>query len=100
MKKEAKGARQKTESFEEALERLEEIVQKMEGGDLALEDSLRLFEEGVRLTRVCSRKLDEAEKKIAILTKDETGEGVKVEAIDPDLFQQKIDHGEGEGEIG
>jgi len=99
MKKEARGGRKKPESFEDALKRLEEIVQRMESGDLALEDSLGLFEEGVRLTRVCSQRLDEAEKKIELLTRDEKG-GVKAEPVDPDLFEQKISHAEGEGEVG
>ena len=99
MKKEGRGGRKKPESFEDALKRLEEIVQRMEGGDLALEDSLGLFEEGVRLTRVCSQRLDEAEKKIELLTRDEKG-GVKAEPVDPDLFEQKISHAEGEGEVG
>jgi len=99
MKKEGRGGRKKPESFEDALKRLEEIVQRMEGGDLALEDSLGLFEEGVRLTRVCSQRLDEAEKKIELLTRDEKG-GVKAELVDPDLFEQKISHAEGEGEVG
>ncbi len=99
MKKEGRGGRKKPESFEDALKRLEEIVQRMESGDLALEDSLGLFEEGVRLTRVCSQRLDEAEKKIELLTRDEKG-GVKAESVDPDLFEQKISHAEGEGETG
>jgi len=99
MKKEGKGGRKKPESFEEALKGLEEIVQRMESGDLALEDSLGLFEEGVRLTRVCSQRLDEAEKKIELLTRDEKG-GVKAEPADPDLFEQTNSHAEGEGEIG
>jgi len=99
MKKEGRGGRKKPESFEDALKRLEGIVQRMESGDLALEDSLGLFEEGVRLTRVCSQRLGEAEKKIELLTRDEKG-GVKAEPVDPDLFEQKISHAEGEGEIG
>ena len=99
MKKEGKGGRKKPESFEDALKRLEEIVQRMESGDLALEDSLGLFEEGVRLTRVCSQRLDEAEKKIELLTRDEKG-GVKAEPAGPDFFEQKISDAEGEGEIG
>ena len=99
MKKEGRGGRKKPESFEDALKRLEEIVQRMESGDLALEDSLGLFEEGVRLTRVCSQRLDEAEKKIELLTQDDKG-GVKTEPVDPDLFEQKISHAEGEGEAG
>lgn len=50
--------------FEKKLNRLEEIVQKMEKGDLALDDSLKLFEEGVRLSRECQVRLTEAEEKV------------------------------------
>ena len=48
--------------FETALARLEEIVRKLETGELPLEQSLRLFEEGVKLSRLCNRQLDEAER--------------------------------------
>jgi len=61
------------EKFEEALSRLEGIVSQLEGGDLDLEESLRLFEEGIRLSYFCGQKLDEAEKKIEILLKDREG---------------------------
>ena len=53
--------------FEKKLSRLEEIVQKMEKGDLALEDSLKLFEEGVKLSRECHSRLNEAESKVKLL---------------------------------
>lgn len=53
--------------FEKKLRRLEEIVVKMERGDLALEDSLKLFEEGVKLSRECHVQLNEAEAKVKIL---------------------------------
>ncbi len=53
--------------FEKKLTRLEEIVQKMEKGDLALEQSLKLFEEGIGLTRDCQTQLTEAENKIRLL---------------------------------
>ncbi|AHI04652.1 exodeoxyribonuclease VII, small subunit [Bdellovibrio bacteriovorus W] len=53
--------------FEKKLGRLEEIVVKMERGDLALEDSLKLFEEGVKLSRECHVQLNEAEAKVKIL---------------------------------
>ncbi len=56
-------------AFEEALERLEKIVTQMESGDLKLEDSLKLFEEGMKLTRVCHQRLDEVEKKVKQLLK-------------------------------
>lgn len=67
--------------FEEALSRLESIVERLEGADLSLEDSLKSFEEGIRLTRFCSKKLNEAEKKIEILLRDSEGKE-KTEAFD------------------
>lgn len=54
--------------FEKKLGRLEEIVQKMERGELSLEDSLKLFEEGVRLSRECQTQLSQAEAKVKLLT--------------------------------
>jgi exodeoxyribonuclease VII small subunit len=51
-------------SFEDAIKRLSEIVQKLERGDLPLEESLRLFEEGVRLSRASQEKLDAAQKRV------------------------------------
>jgi exodeoxyribonuclease VII small subunit len=59
------------EKFEEALARLEDIVKKMEAGDMTLEESLKAFEEGIKLARLCSRKLDEAERRVEILLKQE-----------------------------
>jgi exodeoxyribonuclease VII small subunit len=59
------------EKFEEALERLEDIVRKMEAGDMTLEESLKAFEEGIKLARLCSRRLDEAERRVEILLKQE-----------------------------
>jgi exodeoxyribonuclease VII small subunit len=55
--------------FEECLQRLEAIVKEMESGDLPLEQSLKLFEEGMALTNACRKELDEAEGKIEILLK-------------------------------
>ena len=60
--------------FEEALARLETIVKSLEDGDLQLEESLKLFEEGVALTRLCAAKLDEAQRRIDVLTRGEQGE--------------------------
>lgn len=59
--------------FEECLTRLEQIVTALEAGNLPLEDSLKVFEEGVTLARQCSRYLDDAERRIEILAKDESG---------------------------
>ncbi len=59
--------------FEEALQELENIVQRLEDGNLSLDESLALFEEGIKLSRLCAQRLDEAEKKIELLMKDENG---------------------------
>ncbi len=59
----------KTIKFETAIKRLEEIVEKMESGQMELEESLSLFEEGIKLVRFCSAKLEEAKKKVEILVK-------------------------------
>ena len=60
--------------FEEALNRLEQIVQQLEGGTLDLDNSLKIFEEGIKLTHLCTKKLAKSEKKIQILMKNEQGE--------------------------
>lgn len=63
----------KNGSFEESLEALENIVTKLEEGDLPLEKSLELFEEGVKLSRRCQEKLAAAERRIEMLVKDSEG---------------------------
>ncbi|MGD8530078.1 MAG: exodeoxyribonuclease VII small subunit [Syntrophobacterales bacterium] len=63
----------KKEKFEEALQKLEAIVAKMEEGDLPLEEALKAFEEGVRLAKFCTSKLDEAERKVEKLIRDQSG---------------------------
>lgn len=63
----------KEKRFEDAMKELEDIVKRLESGDLPLEESLRIFEEGVALSRYCSSKLEEAEKRVSILVKDEGG---------------------------
>lgn len=60
-------------SFESALERLEATVRRLEGGDVPLEESLALFEEGVRLSRQCATRLDEAEQRVSVLMEDASG---------------------------
>jgi exodeoxyribonuclease VII small subunit len=59
--------------FEAALTRLEEIVQELETGDLSLEQSLKLFEEGIKLSRICNKRLEEAERRVDVLLKDTSG---------------------------
>ncbi len=61
------------ERFEDALNKLEKVVSQLEGGDISLEESLKLFEEGIRLSRICNQKLDEVEKRVEILIKGEDG---------------------------
>ena len=65
------------EKFEEALKKLEDILRKMEEGNMALDESLRAFEEGIRLSRLCAEKLDDAERKVEILLKEEDKVSVK-----------------------
>jgi exodeoxyribonuclease VII small subunit len=78
-------ARSQTEpSFESALERLEEIVSKLEGGEMPLEEALEVFEEGVRLSRFCHGKLSQAERRVEILLKNDDG------AIEAHLFQEDV----------
>lgn len=62
--------------FEKKLERLESIVTKMEGGELSLDDSLKLFEEGIKHSRECHKQLTEAEEKVKLLLKVEDGQAV------------------------
>ncbi len=59
--------------FEAALARLEEIVKELETGELPLEQSLKLFEEGIKLSRICNKRLEEAERRVEILLKDKAG---------------------------
>ncbi len=65
---------EKKKSFENSLNDLEKIVRKLEDGDLSLEESLKLFEDGVKLSRECRERLTDAERRIEILLKNEKGE--------------------------
>jgi exodeoxyribonuclease VII small subunit len=65
------------QTFEKAMEQLEEIVQELESVDLPLEKAIRRFEEGVQLAKFCSGKLDETEKRITILLKDQNNQVVE-----------------------
>ena len=62
-----------TEKFETSLLKLEEIVRRLEGGSLSLEDSLKAFEEGVKHSSFCAKKLDEAERRVEVLLKRKDG---------------------------
>ncbi|KFO66514.1 exodeoxyribonuclease VII small subunit [Smithella sp. SCADC] len=65
------------EKFEDALEKLEDIVKKMEAGDIPLDESLKSFEEGIRLVRFCSAKLEETERRVEVLLGKEESLKVK-----------------------
>ena len=69
--------------FEKKLNRLEEIVQKMEKGDLGLEDSLKLFEEGVKLSRECQTQLTAAESKVQQLVSVDPNGQVVTQPFNP-----------------
>ena len=73
--------------FEDCLARLEQIVATLETGNLSLEDSLKVFEEGTALARHCARYLDEAERRIEILAKDDSGATI----TKPFVFQAEED---------
>ena len=72
MEKQKKNEPKKT--FEDALAELEEIAEKLENGTLGLDDSIKEFEKGIKLARLCQEKLEEAERKIEILQKGENGD--------------------------
>ena len=61
------------QTFESAVKRLESIVHELENGDLGLDEALKKFQEGFKLSKFCSNKLDETEKKVSMLLKDEEG---------------------------
>lgn len=70
-------------TFEEALKRLEQIVERMEQGDLPLDESLALFQEGIDLSRICTRQLNTAEEYVQKLVRVENGRFV-IEPFEPE----------------
>ena len=75
----------KEKQFEDAMKELEDIVKRLESGDLSLEESLKIFEEGIALSRYCFKKLEEAEKRVSNLIKDE--EGIKREPFESEEIE-------------
>jgi len=75
-------------TFEDALQELEDVADKLEGGELGLDDSIKEFEKGIKLARFCQQKLEEAERKIEILQKGADGE------VKPGRIAVKPDTGE------
>ena len=68
--------------FEESLTKLETVVAKLEGGDLTLEESVKLYEDGVKLSEACKSELEKAEGRVQVLME---GRGGKVQAMDFDV---------------
>ena len=68
------AARPKSNEFEKAFQQLEKIVQQLESENLSLDESLQLFEQGIRLSRFCNQKLEEVEKKIELILADSKGQ--------------------------
>lgn len=68
------GTGKKQLKFEDAIKKLEEIVSRMEGQELSLEESIQAFQEGMELAQFCNKKLDEVEKKINVIVKGKQGE--------------------------
>ena len=69
--------------FERSLTRLEEVVHKLENADLSLDEAMKLFEEGIRLSRDCQKQLEEAEGRVEILLKKADGK-MSAEPFEPD----------------
>ena len=84
------SAKPKEPTFEEALKALEGIVSRLESGDANLDESIRLFEEGMKLSAVCQKRLDEADRKIETLLRKPGGEIVpEVEEQDDILGKEE-----------
>lgn len=75
-------SRVRTNEFEKAFQQLETIVKRLEAEELPLDESLQLFEEGIRLSRFCHQRLEEVEKKIELILADAKGQPV-TEPFDP-----------------
>lgn len=78
----------KQKTFESSLGELEKIVRKLEGGDLSLDESLKLFEEGIKLSRECEEKLSNAERRVELLMRDEHGGAQVRELAAEDLARE------------
>ncbi|MBA3354483.1 MAG: exodeoxyribonuclease VII small subunit [Pyrinomonadaceae bacterium] len=81
-------------TFEASLEALEQIVRELEEGDLALEKSLELFEQGIRLSRECQERLSQAERRIEVLLRDNQGRPVVAPFEDSKGIPQESPGGE------
>lgn len=78
----------KKKNFETSLNDLEKIVRKLEEGDLSLEESLKLFEDGVKLSRECQERLTNAERRIEVLLKDANGD-ISLQSLDAETMREE-----------
>lgn len=83
-------ATRRPNEFEKAFQQLEKIVQRLEGEELPLDESLQLFEEGIRLSRFCHQRLEEVEKKIELILADAKGQPV-TEPFEEELEEEAGD---------
>lgn len=81
-------ARARGNDFEKSFQQLEKIVQRLEGEELPLDESLQLFEEGIRLSRFCHQRLGEVEKKIELILADAKGQPVVEPFEDEELLDE------------
>jgi exodeoxyribonuclease VII small subunit len=78
------------QTFEKAMKQLEGIVEELETGELGLDDALKKFQEGMKLSRFCSEKLDKSEKTVSLLLKDESG-NLQEKPFSGDGFEPQYD---------
>ncbi|OGB60406.1 MAG: exodeoxyribonuclease VII small subunit [Caldithrix sp. RBG_13_44_9] len=78
----------KSQNFEQAMKRLEEISQTLESGDISLEDSIKLYQEGTKLIEFCQGKLDEAQKMVQKLSRNASGD-LEISALDDDNLPEE-----------
>jgi exodeoxyribonuclease VII small subunit len=81
--------------FEEHLTQLETVVERLERGDLTLDESVRLFEDGMKLSQACKAELEQAEGRIQVLVE---GKGGKMQVAEMDIEDEEAEVDEGEGE--
>jgi exodeoxyribonuclease VII small subunit len=82
-------------SFEEQLSELEKVVEKLERGDLTLEENVTLFERGVKLSNECKKELASAESRIQVLLEPKAEGAVRVEDLDVDVEEDDADYDDG-----
>lgn len=82
-----KNSKDMEKTFEASLNDLEKIVGQLEDGDLSLEESLKLFEQGVKLSRECQQRLAQAERRIEVLLRDADGNPA-VEDLEPETLRE------------